>query len=251
MTQQPEALLAHYDVVFAKARAALEAMACGTAVIVCDAAGLAEMVTTDRMHALRRLNFGIRTLQRPVTVDAIAHELTRYDRDDAAKVAAFIRHDAGIDPVVDRLLQIYTESIANFPVPALRAMSRAASGYLRWLAPHVKTIGGLHQRLAQHEQEVAQHRHAVSARDQELQASAERVATLQQELQALETRLATADATARLRQSREQEVEHLQAALREIATSSTMQLRDRIVGLPLVGAAVRSLARSIARRRSH
>ena len=36
----PETVLGDYDLVLAKGRAALEALAIGTAVIVCDAAGL-------------------------------------------------------------------------------------------------------------------------------------------------------------------------------------------------------------------
>src|SRR5207253_11139176 len=42
----PETLLPNYDLVFAKARCALEAMAVGSAVILCDADGLGPLVTS-------------------------------------------------------------------------------------------------------------------------------------------------------------------------------------------------------------
>ena len=42
-TQKPEELLPKYDLVFAKARCALEAMATGCAVVLCDFAGLGSM----------------------------------------------------------------------------------------------------------------------------------------------------------------------------------------------------------------
>ena len=54
VASRPEDLLPAYDLVFAKARAALEALAVGAAVIVCDAAGLAGRVTTSNLERLRR-----------------------------------------------------------------------------------------------------------------------------------------------------------------------------------------------------
>ena len=60
---QPETILGQYDVVFCKARAALEAMAVGCAVVVADFAGLAGMVHTGNMQRMRALNFGVRTMQ--------------------------------------------------------------------------------------------------------------------------------------------------------------------------------------------
>jgi hypothetical protein len=52
----PESLLANYDLVFAKARCALEALSVGTAVILCDSAGSGPLVTTNQLEQLRRLN---------------------------------------------------------------------------------------------------------------------------------------------------------------------------------------------------
>src|SRR4029079_8032843 len=56
----PESLLSKYDLVFAKARCALEALAVGAAVILCDAAGSGPIVTTAELDRLRCGNFGIR-----------------------------------------------------------------------------------------------------------------------------------------------------------------------------------------------
>ncbi|HKO00409.1 MAG TPA: glycosyltransferase, partial [Thermoanaerobaculia bacterium] len=67
--REPERLLAQYDVVFARARSALEAMAVGCAVIVCDPSGIAGLVTTKNFDAMRRRNFGVRTLTKPVSRD--------------------------------------------------------------------------------------------------------------------------------------------------------------------------------------
>ncbi|HVR40004.1 MAG TPA: glycosyltransferase [Thermoanaerobaculia bacterium] len=108
-TDAPESLLPRYDLVFAKARCALEAMAVGTAVILCDARGLGTLVTSDSVDALRRLNFGARTLQRDTTADAIGAEIDRYDAADAAKVCTAIRSSAGVELLASQFIAIYDE----------------------------------------------------------------------------------------------------------------------------------------------
>jgi hypothetical protein len=49
----PEEILGSYDLVFAKARAAIEAMASGCAVILCDARGAGPLVTMENVSLLR------------------------------------------------------------------------------------------------------------------------------------------------------------------------------------------------------
>ncbi|MGH8588763.1 MAG: glycosyltransferase [Gammaproteobacteria bacterium] len=137
----PETVLGGYDLVFAKGRAALEALAVGTAVIVCDAVGLGGMVTADNLAELRRLNFGIRTLRKPITVENIAREILRYARLDAAHASTRIRAEAGLDDTVDRLISMYREVIAEAGAQIeidRRAEAWATSRYLRWLSPVLK-----------------------------------------------------------------------------------------------------------------
>ena len=55
---RPETAIANYDLVFAKARAAIEAMASGCAVIQCDYFGAGRLVTTANFEELRPWNFG-------------------------------------------------------------------------------------------------------------------------------------------------------------------------------------------------
>ena len=75
-TSRPEELLREYDIVFAKARAALEAMAVGAAVILCDEAGSGPMVTTQELDRLRAFNFGLRTLRRPLEAGVLGDVVT-------------------------------------------------------------------------------------------------------------------------------------------------------------------------------
>lgn len=109
----PEAILGNYDIVFAKARAAIEAMATGCATVLCDAAGFGGLVTVDRVTELRRLNFGLRSLRRGYDVDLVAAEIAAYDAADAAAVSSFVRRDADMDTAVDGLVRLYRAVISE------------------------------------------------------------------------------------------------------------------------------------------
>jgi hypothetical protein len=161
-TPHPESVLGQYDIVFAKARAALEAMAVGCAVILCDKAGAGEMVTAGRFDALRLLNFGVRTLQHPHTVEHLTAQVRRYDAADATAVSARARAVAGIGPVVDRLLAIYGEVIDEVRGTVANRYGELAEigDYLRWLAPRSVDLARLHARMAEltdllHDEQVA------------------------------------------------------------------------------------------------
>lgn len=137
---RPEQILGKYDIVFGKARSALEALACGTAVIVCDAAGLGGMVTPDNYDAFRRLNFGIRCLREPITVEAVIQELDRYDPALARETSLRARAEADVDQAVEQILQVYQEAIEaprswlDSKIPHLRL----ASNYFRQVADTTK-----------------------------------------------------------------------------------------------------------------
>lgn len=138
---RPEELLPAYDLVFAKGRAALEAMAVGTAVVLCDATGSGPLVKEADLDRLRPLNFGFRALSAPLDPDLLAQEIARYDPDDAARVAARIRREASLDAAIDHLLAVYREAMAEAapaePTPEpLDAELRAAAAYLAGLDPY-------------------------------------------------------------------------------------------------------------------
>ena len=133
--ERPEDALGAYDLVFAKGRAALEAAATGAAVVLCDVAGTGPMVTTENFAALRRLNFGIRTLRSAPTVDHLSAQIARYDPDDAAAVARQVRELAGQDVLVDQLLAIYGDVLAESPESDPIAEQKATAAYLRTLSP--------------------------------------------------------------------------------------------------------------------
>lgn len=114
VAMEPHGLLLQYDLVFAKARCAIEAMACGAAVIVCDQAGMGPLVTSTNVEDLRRLNFGVRALREPVSVPSLLREISRYDARDAELVSRHIRRTAPLDLALDRWLETYAEVIAEY-----------------------------------------------------------------------------------------------------------------------------------------
>lgn len=134
--EAPESILGRYDVVFAKAKCAIEAMASGAAVIVCDTAGLSGMVRSVDLPRLRRLNFGLRSLDRPITVDALRREIAAYDPVDAAVVSAMIRETASTDDAHAQYFSTYEEVLAEDAgrVPDREAEGRAAAAFLQTLS---------------------------------------------------------------------------------------------------------------------
>jgi hypothetical protein len=104
---EPEQELPRYDLVFATARSAMEAIASGAATIVVDGRGFAGMVTRDNVDRLRAHNFGRRSLVHDVTVDRILTEIQQYNPADAAEVSAHLRAVADIESQLDVFEKIY------------------------------------------------------------------------------------------------------------------------------------------------
>jgi hypothetical protein len=129
----PELLLGEYDLVFAKARCALEAMAVGAAVVLSDMTGLGPLVTRAEVAALRPWNFGARLLREPLDPAGIVRQAQRYDAADAAAVSRYIRERASLSTAIGQYLQLYDELMAE-PAPPPTTFARDLDGYLRHTA---------------------------------------------------------------------------------------------------------------------
>lgn len=154
---QPENVLRNYDLVFAKARCALEALAVGTPVILCDSSGLGPMVTAAGFDQLRPLNFGYQTLSRPMDTARIIQEIDRYDRADALEVCRKVRATAGLDAMVDQLVGLYQEVIEKHQAAGEKRVDeegRAAAAYLRQLKIDFATHGAATMRLVERVQRI-------------------------------------------------------------------------------------------------
>ena len=112
-TDRPGEVLAGYDLVFAVGKSALEAMAVGAAVVLCDVPGLGPMVTSAGFPGLRARNLGLAALIDPVTPDGIERAANCYDPDDAARVRDLVRSNCGLEHAVAGLISAYEEVVAE------------------------------------------------------------------------------------------------------------------------------------------
>jgi len=129
---EPEARLGQYDIVFAKARAALEAMAVGAAVVLCGPRGLGSLVTPAEWESLRLLNFGVRAHNQPVTIENVLAQLRRYNPSASAAVSARVRAEATLPQAVDQLLCIYRDAVREFSVSPDSASGEIAAARYLW-----------------------------------------------------------------------------------------------------------------------
>ncbi|MFH1793658.1 MAG: glycosyltransferase [Pseudomonadota bacterium] len=171
VTSRPEDLLPQYDVVFAKGRSAIEALACGCAVVVADYSRFAGLVTMNTLDHLRRFNFGVRTLQNVLTRDALRLELEQYSADDARAVSRTMRAEAQLSQAAKRYADLYRDVLNDWDAardaPSAEATIGYATRYLRWLAPTIKDRHGVEHYARALAQEIP----ALREIDQKLSAS--------------------------------------------------------------------------------
>jgi len=234
-TDAPETLLGAYDLVFAKGRAALEAMAVGCAVVLADTAGCGPLVTPGNFDRLRMRNFGIRELHHVHDSVWYGQQIAEYYAEAAADVCARVRAEASMEAAVDRLLMIYNAAMATPPVA--RDPFRATAEHLRRVALPLKQAHTLSTRV-----------HTLT-RDLEV-ARAERD-SLRAELDASHAELSRTDERRHLA---ERDLAAARAGAHALAGQvaayqalPTLRIRDAILRLPVVGSALQAGVRALAR----
>lgn len=140
MMLAPEKALPSYDIVFASGRSAIDALACGCAVVVLGRTSCGEMVRSDNFDRLRQANFAIAVNSPPPSAETIAAELDRFSAEDCAEVSRRIRSEASFHEAVDALIPLYEDVIDRHRrvEPDLREEVLATSRYLRRIAPLIK-----------------------------------------------------------------------------------------------------------------
>lgn len=277
--QHPEELLGKYDLVFAKARCALEAAAVGAAVVLCDQRGAGPIVTTAELSSLRQLNFGMKTLTRPLRPELILEQINRYDAQDAMEVSRRIRATAGLDQLLSSLADLYRTVISEHrerAAPPWQAEQQALAQYLSAYAPF-RLLRELHEArgLAHQERdhwrvqcEHAQMQAEVLKEQAQMQADhlvqqanlqadhlrqqaqtqfdeLKEQAQIQAELLTQQLSAARAEAEG-WRTQYEQRSEELRA----VTSSTTMRIRDWLVGLPGMGQFLPKVVSSLMPRRN-
>jgi hypothetical protein len=181
---RPEGLLGRYDLVFGKARCALEAMVAGCAVILCDYGMLGGTVTSQNWPDLRRVNFGRRAIRHKLDVEHVLAEIAKYDAADAREVSKRMRTVANLDDAVVSLVELGREVIqenARVGSPGPEAEARAAAEYMKQMDLFRGTLQ-FHDRLAR---EVAQSQlfgEEIGRLQRDLVASREQLERVQRDL---------------------------------------------------------------------
>jgi hypothetical protein len=127
-TDRPHELLPSFDVVFAVGRSALEAMACGCAVVLAGPQGFGGLVTRKSFERQRAGNFGLAFLVgQPVTGARVAESLDRHDAAEVSHVADLVHAEAGLDTALDRWEEQYRLAIAEGPAPLAEIVADASA----------------------------------------------------------------------------------------------------------------------------
>ena len=137
-TIEPEKVLLDYDIVFAKARSALEAMAVGASVVLCWSGGAGPLVSAADFDRLRAMNFGVRAANRPLEAEGLVQEILKYDAADAAAVSGRVRSSAGLVAAIDTIVALYLEVLSERPSEHADREDHLVSAYLRSLSLHFK-----------------------------------------------------------------------------------------------------------------
>lgn len=144
---RPEEVLKDYDIVFAKGRAALEALAVGSAVIIYSGIRfLGSMVRAEDVERLLPLNMGIRAMGDALAPEELAlraeAELARYDPPDAASASMIVRERAGQAAAMHAIVEMCEAVVAEYEETRTGFDTRnegpAAAAYLERLHAQLK-----------------------------------------------------------------------------------------------------------------
>ncbi len=242
----PEEILGQYDLVIASGRSALESMAVGCAVLVCDPRGLAGMATAAEIAGMRALNLGLRLLTRPVTTDLLRSEIRRYDASDATAVADWVRAEASLDRMVDQFEVLYRNAVEEESAAPTDAdeESLAEAAYLKWLKPVLAERHALASRLGEVGRDLSWER----ARRESLETEAARLGSLCADLgrQLDDARSAAASSSAAAEhEGRTREA--LAAELAEVRGTAMWRARERMLASPALRRAAVDLSAALRR----
>ena len=127
------ARLAAYDIVFATARMAIEAMAVGCAVIVCDERGFAGLVTPDNVEPWRDRNFGASILLGDVSPDSIDQALDAYHAKRCSDVSQYIRDHNSLERAASLYEDVYRAALSEKTAEPLHERRELSTLLRDWL----------------------------------------------------------------------------------------------------------------------
>lgn len=128
---KPENHLGEYDLVFAKAKAAMEAVASGCAVCVCDFTGLAGLARLENYEHYRQLNFGMKLMTKDISIEELKNEIALYDADEIAAFTNKLRTETRLEAKLAEIMSLYDEVMAQYKSGKRGNYSFTLSNYIR------------------------------------------------------------------------------------------------------------------------
>lgn len=141
--RQAESLLPEYDIVLAAGRSALEAIACGCATMVVNYQSSLGFATPENLESFQGQNMAPFRNDPQLTTALIEQQLADYQAARVAATTQKLRHSAGLDQAVDKLLGIYQQTLEEWQharKPSSADEAAATALYLRQLVPALKVL---------------------------------------------------------------------------------------------------------------
>ena len=167
-TQQPrpEIFLLDYDLAFAVGRSALEALACGCAVIPVIPGQAGHLITMENFAEWAYANFSPRYYASAAQVDTqwLNGELRAYSPKTAAQLTAKVRGEHALSDAVDRLEKIYRGAIDDYTEQGPGPHVAEFAPYLERLSLEVDAMWKELEHHRQNARLIEQHQGRISKR---------------------------------------------------------------------------------------
>jgi len=134
---RPEKTLLEYDIVFASGKSALEAIACGAAVITIGLTSCGQLVRPDNFDRMRAANLSVSVNTVLPSMAEVHREIDRCTPEDAAAVTRRVRQEADGELMITQMEDIYAKVLKAHAeaVHDPSAEHRALASYCRALVP--------------------------------------------------------------------------------------------------------------------
>ncbi|MFK5920738.1 MAG: hypothetical protein QM496_01055 [Verrucomicrobiota bacterium] len=195
----PRPALQESDLVFAKGKAALEAVVSGCGLVVCDAEGLGPLISPENFTRMRNLSFAYDAMTDEITVENVQARLQAWNAKSSTATSKIARDSASLGHAVDQLESLYKEICQEWvksPHPDIEATTSWATAFFSHYSHTYKLGRELQQiwRTAHHthspelpiDETIEMHRIMYAFREQE-----KRVTQLEDKLHKCDTKIST------------------------------------------------------------
>lgn len=140
LIEKPGEVLPGYDVVFATGRSAIEAIACGCAVVLVNQDMIGTWVSPEIFQKTVDRNFCILPTSNPSSQMDLVNVLRSIRPEDIHDMTTRVRSEFSLDSAVDRLEACYRTIIQQPVSVPLEEEQKAIENYLIWLTKNTDTV---------------------------------------------------------------------------------------------------------------